>query len=143
MLGHIWSWSRFYNFLRSQEVALENVTDPSRTELSVSVASSSFYYVVVKNPEFGIRDIGRHYYHDKVSDASRSANVAYVVQSVTAPMVMAGPPGMIARAALTLALGFNISHALNMYDVASDLHHIATTKEIGGKRMYGHSVRSR
>ena len=58
-------------------------------------------------------------------------------------MVMGGPPGMIARAAITLALGFNISHALNMYDVASDLHHIATTKEIGGKRMYGHSVRSR
>ncbi len=143
MLGHIWSWSRFYNFLRSQEVALENITSPSRTELSVSVAAPSFYYVVVKNPEFGIRDIGRHIYHDKVDDASRSTNVAYVVQSVTAPMVTLGYPGMAARLALTLALGINISHALNLYDTATDLHHIATTKEIGGKRMYGHSIRSR
>ena len=92
MLGHIWSWSEFYRFLRSQEVALENITDPSRTELSVSVSSENFYYVVVKNPEFGLRDIGRHYYHDKVQDASRSAKVAYVLQSITAPMVMAGPP---------------------------------------------------
>ena len=143
MLGHIWSWSRFYNFLRYQEVSLENVSDPSRTELSVSVSTPSFYYVLVKNPEFGIRDIGRHYYHDKVEDASRSANVAYVTQAVTAPMVMAGPPGMIARTALTLWAGFNISHALNMIDIVSDIHHIVTTKEIGGKRMYGHSVRSR
>ena len=143
MLGHIWSWSEFYRFLRSQEVALENITDPSRTELSVSVSSENFYYVVVKNPEFGLRDIGRHYYHDKVQDASRSAKVAYVLQSITAPMVMAGPPGMIARAALTLALGLQIAHLFNMVDIATDIHEVITTKEIGGKRMYGHSIRSR
>ncbi len=145
MLGHVWTWSEFYSFLRTQTVDQSSSTHvssiSSSSSSSNSVAEVNWYYVTVKNPDFGFGDIFRHIYHDKVEDASRTVNLSYVIQSVTAPMVMAGPPGMVARLVISLWGTIHIGHLLNMYDLFTDLYDIYTTKEIGGKSLVGKSYR--
>ena len=96
------------------------------------------YYQTIRNPHFGLRDVVSHVVHDKVSDAARSTRIAYGVQAVTAPLVMLGPPGFVARSALTIGLTMNISHAANVFDMGRDLYQFASTGEVHGKRIYAH-----
>lgn len=61
-----WLWSDFFDHLYSQRQLLANSNDPefgSDSQLGSFVTSSGdtsrWYYVRVKNPEFGIDDIVR------------------------------------------------------------------------------------
>jgi hypothetical protein len=53
-------------------------------------------------------------------------------------MLLAGPPGWVARMGLTIGLTMNITHAANIYDKGRDLYQFAKTGEIHGKRIYAY-----
>jgi hypothetical protein len=106
--------------------------------ISQSRAVPKGRYQTIRNPHFGIRDVVAHVVHDKVSDAARTTAIAYGVQSVTAPLVMLGPPGFVARSGLTIGLTMQLSHAANIYDTGRDLYQFAKTGEVHGKRIYAH-----
>ena len=152
MIG--WTWSIFYDHLLEQRQQLaSSMLDEygSSSELSEVGTSSSksleYYYVNVKNPNFGLGDVVRHLYEDKVGDLSRTANIGAGVNLALAPitpyMLAAGPPGIAARAALSIGGTIAIASYANTADSYRDLVNIVRNKEVGGTRLYGHSVRSR
>ena len=148
MLGHIWSWSQFYNFLRS--LVVETSVNPTEEIFRpVSVTDSSFYYVLVKNPNFGLGDVASHYWDDKKSDIGRRFEIQSAVMQATIPLkaaaIFAFGPGAAALGGVILdqLVTQAIWGPSNTFDMYRDLYNVVTTKEIGGTRLYGHSVRSR
>lgn len=118
---------------------------PSRAHsrnTGASLPSHKGHYQVMRNPHFGVRDIIRHVATDKVGDLSRTASTAATVNLALAPvtpyMVGLGPGGIAARAGLGIGGTLAISGPLQTLDVYRDLYRVATTGEIGGKRIYAH-----
>ena len=107
-----------------------------------SLPSHKGHYQVMRNPHFGVRDLIRHVATDKVGDLSRTASTAATVNLALAPvtpyMVGLGPGGIAARAGLGIGGTLAISGPLQTLDVYRDLYRVATTGEIGGKRIYAH-----
>jgi hypothetical protein len=148
MLGHRWTWPEFYSFLKSQSFSDDTPGLSSGSgESSNTLFEDNWYYVTVKNPSFGFDDVVRHVYHDKVGDLSRTTNIGAGVNLALAPitpyMIAAGPAGIATRAALSVGGTVFLAGYANTADSYRDLVNIATTKEVGGTRLYGHSVRSR
>ena len=122
-----------------------SIPGASRAPSSITGASHPShkgYYQTVRNPHFGLGDIIAHVATDKVGDLARTASTAATVNLALAPvtpyMISLGPGGVAARAALGLGGTLAISGPLQTLDVYRDLYRVATTGEIGGKRIYAH-----
>lgn len=118
---------------------------PARAPSPITGASHPSHkghYRMVRNPHFGLGDIISHVATDKVGDLSRTASTAATVNLALAPvtpyMISLGPGGVAARAALGIGGTLAISGPLQTLDVYRDLYRVATTGEIGGKRIYAH-----
>ena len=100
------------------------------------------YYRTIRNPHFGVGDIVRHVYTDKVGDLSRTVSTAASVNLALAPitpwMIGLGPGGIAARAALGIGGTLAISGPMQTLDMYRDALQFFRTGEIGGKRIYSH-----
>lgn len=114
----------------------------SSRNTGASHPSHKGHYQVMRNPHFGVRDVIRHVATDKVGDLARTASTAASVNLALAPvtpyMIGLGPGGVAVRAGLGIGGTLAISGPLQTLDVYRDLYRVATTGEIGGKRIYAH-----
>ena len=107
-----------------------------------SYPSHKGYYRTIRNTRFGVADIVRHVYTDKVGDLSRTVGTAAAVNTALAPvtpyMIGLGPKGVAARAALGIGGTLAISGPMQTLDMYRDALQFFRTGEIGGKRIYSH-----
>ena len=100
------------------------------------------HYRSIRNPHFGLGDVVRHVYTDKVGDLSRTVSTAASVNLALAPitpwMIGLGPGGIAARAALGIGGTLAISGPMQTLDMYRDALQFFRTGEIGGKRIYSH-----
>jgi hypothetical protein len=114
---------------------------PSRIT-GASHPSHKGYYRTIRNPHFGMGDIVRHVYTDKVGDLSRTVSTAASVNLALAPitpwMIGLGPGGVAARAALGIGGTLAISGPMQTMDMYRDAYQFLRTGEIGGQRITAH-----
>lgn len=115
---------------------------PSIGTTGASHPSHKGYYRTIRNTRFGVGDMLRHVYTDKVGDLSRTVGTAAAVNTVLAPitpyMIGLGPKGVAARAALGIGGTLAISGPMQTLDMYRDAYQFFRTGEIGGKRIYSH-----
>ena len=150
MIGHPWTWSEFYDYIRSQEMEDSVHTGQlSSGETSNDLFEKNWYYTSVLNPNLGISDVAHHKWTDVKGDIKRRTKIQTGVMTATIPvktvgLFTVGPVptavgGFLMDQAITQAI-WAPTQTLDMY---SDLYRFYETRQIHDKRLHGHSIRSR